>query len=391
MRVWGTPPVAASSPVPGTFEHRSSVRSKRLVAAIGLGILGALGIGGAVYAALDKAVTISVDGRVQTIHTFGSTVADALREADISVGPRDVVAPAPSASISDGTRIAVRYARPLTLTIDGETRTHWVTARNVGQALEELGVRATGGTLSVSRSMGIARRGLDVELRTLKDITIKHDKTTTTLSAPVLTVRDALAAAGLRVDSDDRVRPPAPTQLEDGDTITITRIKVTTQSVTQRIPFKTIRRTDSSMYEDESRVERAGEPGTRARVLRVTYVDGRKAKVEVLSERVLAKPVDKIVVVGTKERPSSSGRVGGGVDDLNWAALAQCESGGNPRAVNPAGYYGLYQFSLPTWRSVGGTGNPIDASPEEQTYRAKLLYKRAGAGQWPVCGSRLFT
>lgn len=368
------------------------MRSKTLVGAVGIGLLGVLGIGGAAYATLDKAVTISVDGKVRTVHTFGSTVADALREADIRTGPRDVVAPAPSASISDGTRIAVRYARPLTLTIDGETRTHWVTARNVRQALDELGVRAMGGKLSVSRSVGIAREGLDVELRTLKDVTIEHDKTTTTLSAPVLTVREALAAAGLRVDSDDRLRPPPQTRLEDGDTITITRIKTTTRSVTERIPFKTIRRTDSSMYEDESRVERAGEPGTKARVLRITYVDGRKAKVRVLSEKILSKPVNKVVVVGTKERPSDSGGpVGGGVDDLNWAALAECESGGNPKAVNPAGYYGLYQFSLPTWRSVGGTGNPIDASPEEQTYRAKLLYKKAGAGQWPVCGSRLFS
>ena len=76
-------------------------------------------------------------------------------------------------------------------------------------------------------------------------------------------------------------------------------------------------------------------------------------------------------------------------DGLNWAALAQCESSGNPRAVNPAGYYGLYQFSLTTWRSVGGTGNPIDASPAEQLKRAKILYNKAGAGQWG-CGQHLF-
>jgi len=81
-----------------------------------------------------------------------------------------------------------------------------------------------------------------------------------------------------------------------------------------------------------------------------------------------------------------------GADSLNWAALAKCESGGNPRAVNPSGqYFGLYQFSLSTWRAVGGSGNPIDNSSAEQTYRAKILYKRAGAGQWPHCGPRLFT
>lgn len=79
-------------------------------------------------------------------------------------------------------------------------------------------------------------------------------------------------------------------------------------------------------------------------------------------------------------------------DGLNWGALAQCESGGNPRAIGGGGRYrGLYQFMTSTWRSVGGVGDPINASPGEQTYRAQILYRRSGAGQWPVCGRRLFS
>ncbi len=79
-------------------------------------------------------------------------------------------------------------------------------------------------------------------------------------------------------------------------------------------------------------------------------------------------------------------------DGLNWAALAQCESGGNPRAVSSSGrYHGLYQFSVATWQSVGGSGLPSEASPDEQTYRAQLLLERSGVGQWPTCGPRLYT
>jgi resuscitation-promoting factor RpfB len=40
---------------------------------------------------------------------------------------------------------------------------------------------------------------------------------------------------------------------------------------------------------------------------------------------------------------------------------------------------------------VGGVGLPTDANSSEQTYRAQILYKRSGAGQWPVCGKNLFT
>ncbi len=59
-----------------------------------------------------------------------------------------------------------------------------------------------------------------------------------------------------------------------------------------------------------------------------------------------------------------------------WAKVANCESSGNPRAVNPAGY-------------VGGSGNPINASAAEQLSRAKKLYAQRGASPWPVCGRYL--
>jgi hypothetical protein len=67
--------------------------------------------------------------------------------------------------------------------------------------------------------------------------------------------------------------------------------------------------------------------------------------------------------------------------------IALCESGGDPTAVSPGGTYrGLYQFDLPTWRGVGGRGDPAAASAEEQGRRAALLYSRRGPAPWPVCG-----
>ncbi len=70
-----------------------------------------------------------------------------------------------------------------------------------------------------------------------------------------------------------------------------------------------------------------------------------------------------------------------------WEKLRQCEATGNYRAVSPSGTYrGAYQFDLRTWQTVGGTGDPIDASPAEQDLRARILYERRGRQPWPVCG-----
>jgi len=66
--------------------------------------------------------------------------------------------------------------------------------------------------------------------------------------------------------------------------------------------------------------------------------------------------------------------------------IAECESGGNPRAVSPGGHYrGKYQFSVDTWRNLGGTGDPADASEAQQDRIALKLYRRAGTSPWPNC------
>jgi lysozyme family protein len=67
--------------------------------------------------------------------------------------------------------------------------------------------------------------------------------------------------------------------------------------------------------------------------------------------------------------------------------IAQCESGGNPRAVSGNGTYrGKYQFSRATWRSMGGHGDPAKAPEAAQDRIAARLYRQAGTSPWPVCG-----
>ena len=84
-------------------------------------------------------------------------------------------------------------------------------------------------------------------------------------------------------------------------------------------------------------------------------------------------------------RASRSSSTGG----RSFDALAQCESGGNPQAVGGGGrYYGAFQFSLATWRSLGYSGNPADHSYETQKAAAQKLVRRSGWSQFPSCSRR---
>lgn len=67
--------------------------------------------------------------------------------------------------------------------------------------------------------------------------------------------------------------------------------------------------------------------------------------------------------------------------EIPWGKIVECESSGNPRATNGT-HFGLLQFDLPTWRSVGGAGNPMDASVEEQLARGRTLAERRGTQPW---------
>ena len=76
-------------------------------------------------------------------------------------------------------------------------------------------------------------------------------------------------------------------------------------------------------------------------------------------------------------------------DSGNWDAVAQCESGGAWSINTGNGYYGGLQFSQSTWEANGGSGNPANASREEQIRVAENVLATQGPGAWPVCGANL--
>lgn len=72
-----------------------------------------------------------------------------------------------------------------------------------------------------------------------------------------------------------------------------------------------------------------------------------------------------------------------------FEAIARCESGGNWSINTGNGYYGGIQFSLRSWRAVGGVGYPHQNSKWEQIRRGIRLLAVQGWGAWPACSRKL--
>ncbi len=366
------------------------VRSRvALVATVTVVVLAVAGVTYG-YAGLSKTVTLSVDGEEQTIRVFGDSVADVLEAEGIELSDRDVVQPSVDSSISDGSEIAVRYGRPVELTVDGTTTTHWVTATSVDAALDQIGRGFANGDLSVSRSADIDRGGIELDVVTAKKLTVVlAGKKAKQVQVPATTVREALQELGIELDKHDRTTPQRTTELKNGMKVVFNDVEVKRRQVEgESYDVATIERENPDEPEGTTDVVRKGRSGVRDATYRVVWRNGERISRELVKSDVQRKAVARIVEVGTKEpEPVASGPVNlSGV----WARLAQCESGGNPTAVNPAGpYYGLYQFTASTWASVGGSGLPHQASPAEQTKRAQILQARSGWGQWPACAAKL--
>jgi uncharacterized protein YabE (DUF348 family) len=340
------------------------------------------------YAAMSKSVTLSLDGKAHEVSALGGTVGDVLDAEGIEVGAHDQVAPSLDQEVSDGTRISVRFGRPLELTVDGDTQTYWVTATDVDGALDQIGRAYDGAALSVSRGAGIDRGGIDIEVATPKTITVKIGAAKPQRrTVAALSVRDLLDQLGVQVDRDDRVTPRLGADIDDGSEGVVSRIKKVSKRIKREVvDFRTIERDDDSAYVGDTTVIRSGEDGLRDVTYAITYRNGRLAVRKVLRQTWLDRPVAAIVEVGTREVATINFAGGSTV----WDRLAQCEAGGNWATNTGNGYYGGLQFSLGTWQAYGGSGLPSQASRETQIAIAtKVRDASGGYGAWPACARSL--
>ncbi len=334
------------------------------------------------YAGLSKTVTLVVDGKEQTVRTFGDDVASVLEAQDVKVGLDDRVVPAQATSISDGDTVEVSYARPVTLTVDGQKKTVTTWETTVDEALQALGIEPESGAY-VSRSMDsrVPLDGLQLVVSNPKSVVVKAGGKARTVTSTGVTVADVLQDAGVSYDPEDEVSPKADAIVADGAKVQVVDIETVTRTETVAVDHETTVRKDPDALEGQVEVVKEGKDGKATQQVRVVLADGKVRSRKVVSTETVREPVTQIESRGTKKAPTEPG-------DSVWDRMAQCESGGNWHINTGNGYYGGLQFSAATWHSVGGPGLPHQHSREVQIKYAKILQARSGWGQWG-CSSKI--
>ncbi|MET9228119.1 transglycosylase family protein [Lentzea sp. NPDC003310] len=354
---------------------------KGTVAAVLVSISG----GGVTAMAMDKSLTVEVDGALQTVHSYEGTVGEVLAEEGIVVGEHDALSPSLNAPISDGGKISLDRGRLLKMSVDGQAREDWVRSVTVEEAAKQLGVNLEGAWMSAQGNHDIPLEGMNLEVKTSKTIKlfdganpVREIKTT------ALTVDELLKAENLSLGPEDAIASGADVKLATGAEVYISRTGVTVINVNEPVAPPVEKTNDPNMNAGEQKVTDPGVAGEQISQYRVTVKNGKEISREKLSSKVTKEPKPKKITVGTKPLP----------DGEVWDRLAKCEAGGNWAINTGNGYYGGLQFNKSTWDAYGGgafAAFPHQATREQQIAIAtKLRDGRGGTyAAWPGCRAKL--
>lgn len=387
-------PEAPSAPAgldPETYRERDLTDTGRYSLAVKGGVAAALiavAAGGSTAVAMDKEVTVTVDGVDQTVHTFSGTVEGALESGDIPVGPNDQMSPSPAAALHDGDHLVVNHSRQIHLLVDGKPQTITTTASTVADALARIGLPTQALAASVPIGSLIPADGMSLSVQLPKTVTfVDGGGAPQTLTTTASSIQQFLSQRGVPMGPADTVAPLGPNGLVNGSTITITRNAVTQVTETAPIapPMQTI--SDPTMDAGTTKVDQPGQAGEQVQSFTVNLTNGKETGRTALGPATVTKaPVGGVLRKGTKQAEPAIG------DTSKWDAIAKCESGGDWSINTGNGYYGGIQFDKQTWNAYGGSQyapRPDLASKAEQIAVAeKVRDARGGYGAWPVCGSK---
>ena len=201
--------------------------------------------------------------------------------------------------------LTIRRGLTTEVDADGTTRTvKLYYGDTIAEAVEESGFTlGENDVLSVDADT-ILREDAEVSITRYYHVTLAHDGEEQTLLVKEGDVASALEAANLTLGKEDYTDVPLDQALTEGLVVTVSRVTYEETQETEAVAYSTKEEKTDSLYEGETKVKTEGVEGERTIVYRNKMVNGKVVETEEISNEVTTEPVDKVVLVGTKKKPS---------------------------------------------------------------------------------------
>lgn len=268
-------------------------------------------------------MTVLEDGEsTHLVAYLGDTVSKTLADNNIVVKDGDELTPAGDTVVSAGLTVELRRLLRVKVTADGETRTLTLHGGVVADALKEAGVTLVGKDSANYDDGDALVDNMHIRVSRTVKITVVDGGTPAVYEVSAGSVRAALAKCGVALGEDDRLSVDAKAKPEDGMRIVITRVTAQEEEELEEIEFPVQVVTSDEMYEDQVEIRTPGQAGQRRKTYKLLYVDGELDGRELVAEEVIVEPVPQVVVQGTipreepaqEETPSQQEYHGGSVD-----------------------------------------------------------------------------
>ena len=201
--------------------------------------------------------------------------------------------------------LTIRRGITAEVAADGTTRTvKLYYGDTIAEAVEESGFTlGENDVLSVDADT-VLREDAEVSITRYYHVTLAHDGEEQTLLVKEGDVASALEAANLTLGEEDYTDAPLDQALTEGLVVTVSRVTYEETQETEAVAYSTKEEKTDSLYEGETKVKTEGVEGERTIVYRNKMVNGKVVETEEISNEVTTEPVDKVVLVGTKKKPS---------------------------------------------------------------------------------------
>ena len=190
------------------------------------------------------------------------------------------------------------------MSIDGAKVSVATHADTPGELLASLGVEMReGDSLNMDESAAL-HSGDTVFLRRAMTVFImdNHEGDLVSMKVAGGTVADAVS-----LDRNTRtqtlngiVQPDLNAPLVSGMVIEVDNVSKEIVTITEEIPYRTVRQNDSTLLVGREQVETEGAAGERQVTEQIVYVNGEEASRSIISQIVIKEAVDKVIKVGTK-------------------------------------------------------------------------------------------